>query len=398
MRADVVGAPSAPMSRDNLSLMRGGAVHRFLSWSGALRPRMDLSRWIAVAIVALAFLPLAVAAALDGTLVGDQVQMPLLGDYGLMSRFLAGLPVLILSAPLADHLLRAAIRQFSRGGFVRRDELGRFQHILDVARRRRDAWWPEVLALVLAFAPLGESPHLPELSHLSSWAGDGKGASTWAADWFGHVSAPLFRFIAMLWLWRFLLWVWMLWRFSRLQLDLPAPHPDQAGGLAFLGNAQMRFSSLAVVGSLLVCGACINHLLYTGATFTSLQVLLGGYVIGVSLLLLAPLLLMAPPLMRAKRHALGKYGILGHRANRQFDARWKRGEPADKSSLIDSANPSALADFAAVYATVAGMSVVPLTRRNIIGMLAAAALPLTPLVFFVMSLDELASKLVSILV
>jgi hypothetical protein len=149
---------------------------------------------------------------------------------------------------------------------------------------------------------------------------------------------------------------------------------------------------------LLVCGACINHLLYTGATFTSLQVLLGGYVIGVSLLLLAPLLLMAPPLMRAKRHALGKYGILGHRANRQFDARWKRGEPADKSSLIDSANPSALADFAAVYATVAGMSVVPLTRRNIIGMLAAAALPLTPLVFFVMSLDELASKLVSILV
>lgn len=386
------------MSKDNFSLMRGGAVHRFLSWSGALRPRLNLSRVIAVLVVCIVFLPLAVATALDGTLYGTHVRITLLGDYALTFRMLGALPMLILSAPLADHLLRAAIRQFSRSGFVRADEQGKFQHILDAAKRMRDSWVPEVLILVLAILPVKKSPHMPELAHLSSWAGPEGGAASWAALWFGHVSAPLFRFVAMLWLWRFLLWIWMLWKFSRLQLNLPAPHPDGAGGLAFLGNAQMRFSTLAIAGSLIVCGSCINHLLYTGATFSSLHLLLGGYVVIASLLLLAPLLLMTPSLMQAKRHALGKYGILGHRAIGHFEQRWKRGEPADRSSLIDSANPSALADFAAVYATVSGMFVVPMTRRNLVGMLVAAALPLVPLVFFVMSLDELASKLVSILV
>ena len=386
------------MSKDNLSLMRGGAVHRFLSWSGALRPRLNLSRFIAVMVVGIAFVPLAVWSALNGTLYGEQVHMPLLQDYSLLFRLLGALPVLILSAPLADHLLRAAIRQFSRGGFVRTDDLGQFQHVLDVAKRRRDAWLPEVLALVAAFLPLNSSPHLPELTHLSSWAAVQPGTPSWAGTWFMHVSAPLFRFIALLWAWRFLLWVWMLWRFSRLQLDLRPPHPDLAGGLAFLGNAQMRFATLAIAGSLIVCGACINHLLYTGATFASLRLLMCGYVVSVSGLLLAPLLLMTPPMLRAKRHALGKYSILGHRAISHFDQRWKRGEPADKSSLIDSDNSSALADFAAVYGTVANMSSIPINRRNVIGMLLAAALPLTPLVFFVMSLDELASKLFSILV
>lgn len=386
------------MSMDNLSLMRGGAVHRFLSWSGALRPRLNLSRFIALLVVGIAFVPLAVWAALNGALYGNQVRMPLLQDYSLLFRLLGALPVLILSAPLADHLLRAAIRQFSRGGFVRTDEQGRFQRILDVAKRRRDAWLPELLALVAAFLPLSNSPHLPELTHLSSWAAVEPGTPSWAGAWFVHISAPLFRFIAMLWLWRFLLWIWMLWKFSRLQLDLRPPHPDQAGGLAFLGNAQMRFTTLAIAGSLIVCGACINHLLYTGATISSLRLLLGGYVVIACAVILAPLLLMTPPLLRAKRHALGKYSILGHRAISHFDQRWKRGEPADKSSLIDSDNSSALADFAAVYGTVANMRVVPINRRNIVAMLLAAALPLTPLVFFVMSLDELASKLVSILV
>jgi hypothetical protein len=388
------------MSKDNFSLMRGGAVHRFLSWSGALRPRLSLSKLIAFLIVAIAFLPLAASASLDGTLwgYGKRVDIPLMVDYGLLFRLLGALPLLILAAPLSDQLLRSAIRQFSRGGFVRKDEQGKFQHILDRAERLRDAWLPEVLALLFAFAPLSSSPHMPELGHLSSWAGDGRGATSWAGDWFNHVSAPLFRFVAMLWFWRFLLWVWMLWRFSRLQLDLRAPHPDGAGGLGFLGTAQVRFSSLAVAGSLLVCGACINHLLYTGASIKSLQLLLGGYVVGASALLLAPLLLMAPPLIRAKRHALSKYGILGHRAVSQFEQRWKRGAPADNSSLIDSGTPSALADFSAVYGTVAGMSVMPVSRSNLISMLLAAAVPLAPLVFFVMSLDELASKLVSILV
>lgn len=387
------------MSLDNISLMRGGAVHRFLSWTGALRPRLRVSRLIALLIVVTAFVPLVIACAMDGTLYGTaRVRMPLLGDYAVMSRLLLALPLLVLAAPLADHLLRTAIRQMSRGGFVRNDQHARFQHMLATAQRLRDAWWPELLMLVIALLPLASGARIPELAHLSTWSEWTPGHSSWAGIWFEHVAAPLFRFVGLLWLWRFALWTWMLWRFARLDLDLRAAHPDTCGGLAFLGLAQMRFASLAVAGSLIICGSCINHFLYSGQGVASLKLLLGGWVVASVCLLLAPLLLLGPPATRAKRHALNKYAILGHRAVRHFDERWKRGEPADNSMLIDSANPSALADFAAVYSTVADMGIFPVQRRQVIGLVLAAALPLVPLVFFVMSLDELASKLASMLI
>lgn len=386
------------MSLDNFSLMQGGAVHRFLNWTGALRPRVKLSRFIAMLLAIIAFVPLMLATAYDGTLYGARVKIPLLGDYALMFRLLLALPLLVLSAPLADHLLRVAIRQFSRGGFVRRDHEGRFQKILASAKRGRDSWVPEAIMLVIALIPLAVATRMPELEGLSSWSGQETGELTLAGFLFVHVSAPLFRFVGLLWLWRFVLWTWMLWRFSRLDLDLRPPHPDQAGGLAFVGLAQMRFSSLAIAGSLIICGTCINHFLYGGQSASSLRLLLAAYVVASTALLLAPLLLLVPPLVRAKRHALNKYSILGQRAIRTFDMRWKRGEPADKSSLLDSDNPSALADFSAVYATVAGMSVIPVNRSQVVGLLLAAALPLLPLIFFVMSLDELAKKIASMLV
>lgn len=44
------------------------------------------------------------------------------------------------------------------------------------------------------------------------------------------------------------------------------------------------------------------------------------------------------------------------------------------------------------------MSIMPLSRRILLGMLLSAALPLVPLIFFTMSLDELAKRIASILV
>lgn len=320
------------MTQDNLSLMRGGPVHRLLVRIGAVRPRLKTSQLIAIVLVAAAFLPLLIASAREGTVLAGRVTIPLSADYALLCRLLLAMPLLILVAPQADHLLRAAIRQFSRGCFVRHDQQSLFDGILDRTRRLRDSWLPELVCLLIAVVPVAAMIRAPDLVHLSSWHTHG-GSVSWAGHWFNFVSVPIFRFVGLIWLWRFLLWTWLLWRFSRLDLDLRPPHPDRAGGLAFLGLAQMRFATLAVAGSLLLCGSCINQFLYAGQTFADMRYLLAGYIVGVALLLLAPLLTMTPPMLRAKRHALSKYSILGHRAIRHFDGRWKKAK-ARTTSMI----------------------------------------------------------------
>jgi len=227
-----------------------------------------------------------------------------------------------------------------------------------------------------------------------------QGWRTAAGHWYEWVAVPLFRLVALLWLWRFVLWTCVLWRLPRSGLVLHAEHPDGAGGLAFLGLAQERFAVLALAGGLLLAGACINHVHYLGDSLYDLRHLLAGYVIAATLVLVAPLLLLMPTMMRTKRHALYHFDALGNRAADLFDQRWPSAQSPDagSESLLDHGDASAFADFSGVYKGLAAMSVLPMTRWNLLWIALHAILPLLPLVLLAMSVDELARKLIGILV
>jgi hypothetical protein len=50
---------------------------------------------------------------------------------------------------------------------------------------------------------------------------------TMAGWWHVFVSLPIFQFLMVRWLWRYLIWCRLLWRISRLDLQLIPTHPDQ---------------------------------------------------------------------------------------------------------------------------------------------------------------------------
>ncbi len=387
------------MTPENFSLLRGGPTYRLVHGLARHLPGVHLPGFVSILLVAAGFAPLLVLCGRDGTLLAGSVAMPLLGDWVSMFRFLAALPLLVLTVPGADARLRAAVFQLFRSGVVAARDRARFGAVLDTARRARDSLFPEMACLGLAFLPALARRLAPELvqgahATVDSWrfAGDGLSA---AGYWSEDISAPLFRFVVLLWLWRFALWSWLLWRFSRLHMQLRPSHPDRAGGIGFLGQAQVRFAGLAAAGGFVVSGYCINLMRYSGESLFDLRYLIVGYVIGSTLLLLAPLVVMAAPLGRAKRHGLSKYGLIGQRVADEFDRQWQRG--VDRS-MLDSPSPSALADYGGgAYANVATMRLVPVTRSHLVALLFAASSPFLPMLFLAMSLDELARDLFSIL-
>jgi len=348
------------MTSDDLSLMRGGLVYRIMHRLGLLHSRHSLPPLLATLLVLLACLPLVLISASEGTLLPGKVTMPLSADASVYARFAL---------------------------------------LVTRARALRDSHLPEWLCLLVALIPAFLSaPIVTELHQISGWHNRADGAASIAAWWAWWVSMPLFRLVGLMWIWRFLIWTVLLWRLTRLDLDLRPPHPDGAGGLGFLGFAQQRFSALSLAGGIVLSGSCINHFVYAGQTLADVRYLLAAYIIGSTVLFLAPLALLSPALIRAKRHALLKYSALGHRAIRSFDLYWKRGRPEEETPrLVDSPQPSALADFGSVYASLANMSLIPVCRGNVLWMLLTAAAPLLPLVFFAMSVDSLVRKLASIL-
>ncbi|MGY8562800.1 hypothetical protein L0938_05195 [Paracidovorax citrulli] len=387
------------MVRHGYSLMRGGLVHRLLDATGATRRSRYLSRWLALVLLALALLPLLFLCARSGWLLPRAYGMPLLGDYASLSCLLLALPLLVLAAPRADALLHNAFRQLSQPAVVPERRLPRLEALLASVRRGRDGWLPEAVCVLLAWLPavLGKAP-VTLLPGIADWRMEG-GALSAAGHWYEWVSLPLYRMVLLLWWWRFLLWIGLLWRLPGVGLTLRPQHPDGAGGLGFLGLAQERFAVLALVGGLLVAGACLNQITYLGGTLHGLRHLLGGYVVGATFVLVAPLFLLAPPMVRAKRHALFRFDALASRMAATFDARWHPlrapARPAD--SLLDHGDPSALADFNAVYQGVARMAIVPVNRWVLLRIALHAALPLGPLVLLAMSVDELVAKLFGIL-
>lgn len=388
------------MTIEDFSLMQGGPTYRVVHGLAHHLPGVHMPAVVAILLVAATFVPLLVLCGRDGTLLAGAVTMPLLGDWFVMFRFLLALPLLVLAAVGADTKLRIAVGQLFRSGIVARRDRERFGAILTMARRARDSFLPEMACLGLAFLPTLARAILPELTRsahatLDSWQFTG-GAMSAAGEWAESVAGPLFRFVVLLWLWRFMLWAWMLWRFSRLHMQLRPTHPDRSGGVAFLGQAQVRFACLATAGGFVVSGYCINLMRYSGDSLFDLRHLIAGYVVGSTMALLAPLLVMTVPLARAKRHGLSKYGLLGHRLADDFERQWRRGSDA---SMLDSPSPSALADYGGgAYATVASMRTVPVSRRNLLALLFAATVSFLPMLFFAMSLDELAQRLFSILV
>ncbi len=390
------------MSHHDYSLMRGGLVHRLLVAGGLLRRGVMLSRWLAIALVVVSTLPLLLLCLQADTLWSRDGGMGLLGDYATLSRLLIALPLLVVAAPHSDALLCTALRQLFRASLVHRRRRARFELLLTRLHRWRDAWSPELVCVLIAIAPAflgGKTVSL--LPGGEDWRLAGAGL-TLAGLWYEWVALPLFRLMLLLWLWRLLLWTLLLARLPRSGLVLHGAHPDGAGGLAFLGLAQERFAVLALAGGVVLAGACVNHIQYVGESLVGMRHLLAGYVVAASVLLIVPLMMLSPAMLRAKRQTLYRFDALGNGTAAAFDRRWRTPgssvPSAAQDSLLDHGDASALADFASVYQLAAGMSVVPLSRWNALYIVLHAAVPLCPLVLFAVPFDDLVSRLLHILV
>lgn len=377
------------------SLMRGGLVYALIGRSFGERSRR-LHVWLAVVLASIALLPIVAATFANDTLYGDTVDVPLIGDFSTLARFLLVVPLLVLAAPGCDRLMRRTLSHVPRCGLVPHEKRAAFDRLLERVWSLRDPRWPEALLLVLAFTPvLFMQTTFDAMPGIESWRSVRDGPGRFAAGWLDLVGLPLFRFVVLLWLWRFAMWTYLLWRLSWLHLRFDAGHPDGSGGILFLGESQFRFAVLALAGAILVSASCMNHVVHLGETIEQQKHILIGYVLLAVGCLVSPLLLLARRLFRVKQKALLAYSELGHLSATDFGQRWLQSAPP--KSLLDSGDSSAIADYAAVYATVRGMSIFPMTRATLVWFVLVTASPFLPLFIVAMPLEDLVNRLISVI-
>ena len=258
-----------------------------------------------------------------------------------------------------------------------------FEKLLEKTSRLRDRALPELMLWVAAFLPslLVKTELL--MSGISNWHTIGTGASalSMAGWWFNYVSIPFFRFLLLRWIWRLFLGTLLLWRV--------ATHSDMAAGLGFLSQGQEAFSPIVFAGGTVIASQVANAIAYQGATLSSMKFPMIAYAVIAIILLVSPLLVGSPVLYKIKKKALLEYGALVAEHNQQFDQKWLLNKQSPNEVILGSNDPCSLIDLGSSFLVVRQMGIVPVDKPTLMTLALAAALPMVPLVFLAIPVNEL---------
>jgi hypothetical protein len=112
---------------------------------------------------------------------------------------------------------------------------------------------------------------------------------------------------------------------------------------------------------------------------------------------MAPLLSFGGTLFRLRQRARLEYGCLVQRHGWLLHRRWIRGEALEEDAILNAAELGPLIDVASMHGIVRSIRFVPFSREMAIAVVAAALLPMVPVITLEVPLKEILQKLASVL-
>jgi hypothetical protein len=373
-----------------LRLTEGGPTYRIEKWLGLVHEQSSRTVRRAMFSICLTWLPLLILCLLEGTAYGDSVAIPFLRDFAAYTRFLLALPLLVVAVTiLGPHIAHSSVH-FVRSGLVVEEDYKRFDEAVEKGLRWRDSVIAEVILVLLAYCAAFSS--LKSLAvAVSTWYANRTGMGftlTPAGWWFAFFCVPLFQFLLLRWLWRLFLWGQFLWRMSKLHLQLIPTHPDEAGGLGFVGEAHRFFSIIIFAFSISAAGVLANDIVYGKIALPHFTPLIAIFVIILVIVFLLPLAVFAPLLLQTKRRGLYEYGSLATEYTSSFQKKWIETRPPRDEALLGSGDIQSLADLGNSFAFIDKMGPMPMDKRTPITMVAACLIPMVPLLLSMMPLKD----------
>ena len=345
----------------------------------------------AIIAVALAWVPLAILAVIEGVAIRPDRGESFFLDVSAYSRYLIALPLLILAEHVVLPKLGGIVRHFATTGLIPASESARFMALVTSTRRLLTS--PLAAIIILALAYVGSIGLAAELRAptVSSWATpleDGARAMSLAGLWRAVVSQPLYTTMLGLWLWRALLWARFLFKTSQIRLQLIASHPDQMGGLRFVNSSIRAFP---LVGFAIAAGAAGNvgeRVMVQGQALTEYKYAIAIIVLVIVALFAGPLLVLGGPLRRLRTAAIMSYGALASHVGARFERQWLRvGDVTDDALHVQDF--SAVTDLFSIVANVSDIQTNPIELKGATPLVLSTLLPFAPLLLLVMPFTEM---------
>lgn len=372
---------------------RGGPAYRFSHRVGQ-KLRIGHSFTIRIlSFLAITWFPMLIFSVIEGRALGAASKDSFLLDFGTYARFFLGVPLLIVAESVVGPRLRGAGLQFVDGGFVLKEDYPAFNRAILLAAKLRESVLAELVILIVAvtgawlFTAETFAGEVIATWRSPSPSGTGLGVS-FTALWYRLIALPILQFFWYRWLWRLFCWASFLWAVSRLNLCLVGTHADQAGGLGFLGTAHSSLGIFAFALSGVLSAEAAFLMFFQGADIGAFKVPFVVLLVLVELMILGPLLLFVPMLIRTRLAWLRDYSLILSRYNRAFQEKWIIRETPPEEPLLGSADIQSLADLGNSFDRIREMKVVPFSMRVVVQLAIVTSLPCIPLILLVIPISD----------
>jgi hypothetical protein len=390
----------SPINYKEFSLIKGGLLYRLLVRMRLMRPDLEPLYSRAIIIALLTWLPLLVLSAMQGLALGGSITIPFLYDITVSVRLLLALPLLIVAERIVDSRSNEVICHFIESGLIDDKDVSKYESIVRQVGRMVNSL--PVEAVILALVIVNTVFLRLELSETSStwrFLVTRAGTTMTPAGWWNFVfCVPIFQFLLVRWLYRYLVWCWFLWRVSRLDLRLVPTHPDRVGGLAFLGVLQVKFCPIIFALASVLSAYVGQEVLFNGAALKQFTVMILGNTLLILAIFLGPYFVFSLKLFETKRRGFLTYSTLANDYTQSFHQKWIRGKVPQREVLLGSSDIQSLADLSNSFGIVRDMRMVPFDLKlTILPIVACTVIPFFPLLFTVFPVEAILSKIVSIL-
>jgi hypothetical protein len=326
---------------------------------------------------------------------GEGAAISFFDDLATHVRFLVVVPLLVIAGASIGRRTRLVAAQFVNANLLSSADRPRFDALLRKARRALESNVAETVVAAVAGAFVWSAVRALLHDGVTFWfetADTGGSARLTPAGWWYVLGSWVPVFLFLRWAWRYAVWCWLLFRWSRLDLQLVATHPDRAAGLDFVSFGHTAFAYLGFAASCLVAGTVGTRVLHEGEALSSFQLPLAVF-IAISIIVgLLPLAVFWRPLWRAKENGLMAYGAFSSRYVQGFHRAWVGAEPR-KSPMEARDDIGPLCDIGESFERVSDMRIVPISLKHTLVFALAGLAPMLPLLLTVMPLKDLLTLL-----
>ena len=362
-------------------------------------PKNDLTKVLLALLIC--WLPLAIITLFTGSFWTGEITSSFITDFDIQVRLLVSMPILILADREINLRLSLIFNQFTNCGIIGKDIKEKFETIIQSNVQFLKSIWISVILLILCYVQVFAVFYFEMTStSVLTWQVfllDGETVFNLAGYWSAFISIPFVLFLVYKWLLRIIVWGIILFKISKLKINLFPFHPDLSGGLGFLGYSIRYFSPIAFAFSAIVAANAADFMLIEGIHLVELKLPLIGYLIVITCLFTFPLFFFTQTMFNWRERSVyedydytnGVYRELKVRMNKEFEEVNK-----DDLKLMDF---SAATDLSSVIEKALNMKSVPFTLKDNFPLWIMTAAPFMGLILIEYPMNEIFSKALALI-